>query len=215
MGGLSTAPAAEEDVPEEREEPTPDLLRRAGRAVLLVFALVSASGTAVFVSGSPPEVTTPEVAGAAVPDGDAPIDLARVDRGARVRVSSWHLHGRHHPLFAIDGQPRPTPLERWVPDPSDAAPWIEVLLPRPSRVQEITLAFGIAGSAAEHGSPAYELSCLAGEEARETWTGRSAHRDRVAHPVEDGACDGVDALRVELRRGVPPAHLYEIGARGR
>lgn len=84
-----------------------------------------------------------------------------LDKGARVRVSSFHAHGRHHPVYLVDGRRRPaTTTAKWVSAPEDRAPWVEVRLAAPRQIKRVELAHA---GLREHGSYTmrrYTLTCL-------------------------------------------------------
>lgn len=189
---------------------------RIARAVVLGVLLVHLGAVIRFAARTPAPVTTPLVVRDISTPGQ-PHDLARFDLGARVRVSSWDLHRRSHPLFAIDAEPAPTPLEAWAPGATDAAPWFEVRLGAPGNVAEVVLVFAPPTHLGQVSIPGYTLSCAAGGQVKKRWQSQPSDRARAVHQAPAHACDGVDRIRLELRpnpAGRVSVQLLEIEARG-
>jgi hypothetical protein len=178
----------------------------------LLFLLVSSVLAIVFASARRPPVTTPMVvAPLDATDGDE--DLACAERGAQVRVSTWDLHRRLHPLFAIDAEPLPTDREAWAPEPDDPTPRIEVLLPRATRVQSVALWFATRRDA-ETQTASYDVSCRREGVVAEELESSAARGAVVVHRL--ARCRAVDEVRVEFHpiRGVE-IRVYEIEVRSR
>lgn len=189
--------------------------RFAGLTILLAYGAVSLVALGRWALRRPPPVTTPRIAsfGALSAPRErasgADANVGSFRSGATVRASSWDWFRRHHPLFAIDGEPHPTPIEKWASAPADRAPWLEVHLAKPARVSRVVLVL-----ATDPTSPilsGYVVRCLAGgrELARETVS--TNRRPEVVHALH---CEGADVVRVEMDLGtsapLDAARIYEI-----
>lgn len=132
--------------------------------------------------------------------------------GAVVRVSSYDAHRRHHPLFAIDGEPRPSDVEKWASHPRDPRPFLEIGLARPADVARVVLVFGAGGHGDTLAMHRYRIVCLRGATPRATLVVDDNRAPRVMHPVD---CPDVDRVRIEFVREAPPldvARVFEVEA---
>lgn len=127
--------------------------------------------------------------------------------GATIRVSSWDGFHEHHPLFAVDGEERPTTIEKWASAPGDRRPWISADFGRSVNVESIVLHLAIGPD--EPVSSRYVLRCLG---TQKSWEITSPTRE--PHPRHQVACDGASGVRVEFL-GAPPARLYELEVIGK
>jgi len=187
-------------------------------AALAVGALWTA-GLASFVGASGVfRVKMPRVQ--APPLGDH--DLAAAVYGPTVRASSfladWPTH--HHPLYMFDERATPSPLEKWVSDPRDHAPWVEVGWREERTLERVVLRHGGSAEGPDTTCRRYRLICLrAAPGARPIDPAAPAvdvadnTSDVAIHPLH---CEHARGLRVEL--APPPgdvSRLYELEAWGR
>ncbi len=169
---------------------------RAGRWLWAAYGLLMALGLAVYAAAPRVTETPARVGTRAAPEA---ANLAHVAQGARVVASSFMMNAHHHPLYLIDGEARPSPMEKWVAAADDAAPWIEVRLARRARLEALVLE--LAGA---HGEPVttnmanYEVACV--DEGRVVASfdvvGNLDDRPRTAL----GGCEA-DAVRVRFSVG--------------
>lgn len=175
------------------------------KVAIAFYVAVTLLGFGRWALRRPGPTTTPEITVSASSDGRLP--LSHYTHGATVRASSWDAFRRHHPLFAIDGEPSPTPLERWVPAPSDRAPWLEVRLATRVHVSEVRLVFS-SGRVRS-----YAVRALSGGAEVAAVRIDDNERHDVRHTIDREA----ETIRVELARtpGSELVSLDEIEVWGR
>lgn len=190
------------------------------RAARLLRVLALAYGVAVlaataWVAARPRHPVT--VRSAAFPPVGSRANLAAAGAGGRVRVSSYDAFAGHHPAFLLDGRRTAALLEKWASSGEDREPFVEVLLPAPSDVDEVVLAHAGGVENPVYTMERYTLRCLRGEEElfRQLVEGNT-------HPLARHAvsCSGVETVRVEFAPGPPRsaqavARLYEVEVWGR
>ena len=183
-------------------------------ALGIAYAAATAVGLARWLARERPTTTTPAFAEEAASGADKETNFASMRAGAVVRASSWDPFRRHHPLFVIDEEPQPSRREKWAPLRADRTPWIEVRLTRPAHVNRVALTFAAGTDAST--VRAYTVRCFAG--VRELAT-KWVDDERLPIVSHDLACDGADAVRVELDLTTHPvadsAYVYEIEVWGR
>jgi len=83
--------------------------------------------------------------------------------GTVLRASSYFrgAESQHHPAFLVDGRVSPTLVEKWASDPTDPAPWIELLWAGERQVHRVHIQHAGAFEAAELTSRQYRVRCLA------------------------------------------------------
>jgi hypothetical protein len=68
-------------------------------------------------------------------------NMSALEYGPTVRASSYYADwgGHHHPLFLVDGKPRPAMVEKWASGAGDPHPWVEVLWREPHDLERVVL----------------------------------------------------------------------------
>ena len=148
-----------------------------------------------------PTPLTPILAATARGSGD----LARFDRGARVRASSFDPLTLNLPIFLIDGQ---TDIS-WTSRSDDVAPWVEVVLPEKVDLAALRLShagvWGAGGETLRH----YTITC--GADGQRIWQDEISgnESDEATHTLQ---CPGADSLRVDFDLGdrSSQATVYEV-----
>jgi hypothetical protein len=130
------------------------------------------------------------------------VNLAARSAGARVESSDYDVFNGHHPLYAIDEEPSPTPEEKWASLRTPA--WLEVILAAPSDVEWVRLTLAGAHEDASFNVRDFDVVC-GGQRIRVR--GNSDPRPRVLL-----GCAGADRVRFEFPSAPPPldrARVYE------
>lgn len=198
------------DGAERRSLRTGSTARRLFRIALATWGLVVLAATGAVLARTPvpvsPQLDVPP------PIEGARLNLASQRHAARVRASSYDPFAQHHPVFAIDGRRVGPLLEKWASAGSDRAPWIEVLLPAPSRVDQVVVVHAGHVEDAVYTTDRYTVRCLleGGEAGRVDVHANTASIAR--HPL---GCERADSVRLDFivgdrsgPRGV--ARIYEI-----
>ncbi len=160
------------------------------RLLLLVVPLALAAGLVRFTLARPPiEV---RFARSAPADG-LRRDLAHFKEGPIVRASSVFAFARHHPGYVVDGQERPTLLEKWVSAPGDLAPFIEVQLDRARQIDEVALELAGAHEDQDFTMRRYRLECFAGAQLIARLQIDANAQPRPGHALR---CPSSDRVRV-------------------
>lgn len=186
--------------------------RLAVKAIVWAYALVSVLGVCAFVATKAVS-RTPRVAPAPPGDLDREVNLASLERGARVEASSYAYLFIHHPLFVVDGLVSPpSNKEQWVPDKrTDDDPFIEVKLARRSDVSRVVVTHD-----ARYSRRDYILACYRAGELVGSADGGSGAGETVVFEL---ACEDVDTVRLDFSWDPddPQGHIriYEIEVWGR
>lgn len=173
--------------------------RRLLRGALAVYAVAGALGLARFALRDAVALSEPAWPGLATP-----ADLGSAYGGARVAASSYDAVRGHYPTYLVDDEPAPTWSEQWAPDPRDAAPWLELRLPRVAHVGRITLWYAGAAQGAA-GRDRYRIRCGRG---RRTVAELAVDEPPASSRHHDLDCPGVN--HVSLHFDGPARALWEI-----
>ncbi|MDF1564327.1 MAG: hypothetical protein P1V51_14855 [Deltaproteobacteria bacterium] len=188
------------------------------RLAWLAYLLPLALGGVGWLA-SAPVITTPAYAveHAATPEEAGTVNLAALSRGARVTVSSYHWFNSHHPLFLIDEHPNPGLTEKWVSAGKDRAPWLELALAAPARVESIALDLASIREDRAYDLRDYDLTCLGPEGVLSRFEVRGNTGSRPVHAL---GCEGATRIRIDFQveeegspRGV--VRLFELRVLGR
>lgn len=189
---------------------TPVWLKRALLGALLLYLGLVAAGILAVALRDPVIEARPGIQGAARPG-----TLSGPGTGAWVSASSAHSRGLHHPIFAIDGRVRSPKRLKWASDPSDLAPWIELHLPRPARLDSVTLHLAGIVERKHYNMDYYDLTCLLQGQALRTVPVRGNQLSAPRHAL---GCERADALRVRFythpKGPLEVVRLYEIELEG-
>ncbi len=140
-------------------------------------------------------------------------NLASFEYGPVVVASSYDTANHHHPAFLVDRRPHPTRLEKWVSDPADRRPWIEIMWGEPHDLVELVVVQGAAYESILRLTRRALVSCLRQGSTFEARTiDDLAPVTRVALPCQ--AASGV-RLDFSVRGGTDLVRLYEVEAWGR
>jgi hypothetical protein len=169
---------------------TPTWLKRALGAALLLYLGLVAAGVLTVALRRPVLTARPGVQGVARPG-----DLAGPGSGAWVTASSAHARGLHHPIFAIDGRTRAPKRLKWASDPSDPAPWIELHLPKASRLEAVTLHMAGTQEHTRFNMDYYDITCSLGGQPVHTLAVRGNELSVPTHALD---CPRADALKVRF-----------------
>lgn len=197
------------------------LARRTGLGLLTCYGVALLAGVVHFAAHRP-AIVTPALGTA--PRAGELTNLASAYNGATLTVSSFDGFNRHHPLYAIDGRPgtgsaNPGKVEKWVRAASDLQPWLELQLPRPSRLRQVTLSFTAAFEKEVPAAAAYTITCLPKDASHGVNSPPNldirGNREAVRSHLLD--CPGTDRLRLGFPE--PAARpevtgLYEVEVLG-
>jgi len=189
-----------------------EIHRYAVRIIVVAYASVSLAGLAWFIIDKSDSVTEP--VGEAPPKNlEKDINLAHFRNGSWIEASSYAWLYIHHPLFAVDGLPRPpSDKEEWVPDRrTDKKPHITVNLARKADISRV---------AVYHDGRYYErfytVSCLKDGRPLKTVEAVQSNEIKVEFSLE---CKQADAVRIDFKWDpyTPHGHIriYEIEVWGR
>ena len=120
-------------------------------------------------------------------------NLAHFAQGPTLRVSSAEWALRHHPGYLLDGQLRPTLVEKWVSARGDLAPWAEVAFDGPRDLDEVRLELAGAHEPGKYTMRAYRIDCFRG---RALVASLPVERNAEARPRHPIACPQADRVRV-------------------
>jgi hypothetical protein len=83
--------------------------------------------------------------------------------GPVLRASSYHRDrvAQHHPAFLVDGRGGPSLVEKWVSDPKDASPWIELGWPGEREIRRVRIEHAGLVESSDLTSRKYTVTCLA------------------------------------------------------
>lgn len=190
------------------------VIGRIFRVALVGWGIAVLAATGLVLARRPVPVS-PRLDVAPPAPGDR-LNLALQRYGARVRASSYDPFAQHHPVFAIDGRRTGPLLEKWASAGRDRAPWLEVLLPRPARVDEVVIVHAGHVEDSAYTMARYSVRCLrSGEVAGRVDVNGNAE-PIARHPLP---CDRADAIRIDFAvgdrsgpRGV--ARIYEVEVLG-
>jgi hypothetical protein len=119
--------------------------------------------------------------------------------GTVLRASSYHRTSgaQHHPAFLVDGRESPTMVEKWASDPTDPAPWVELLWSGERHVRRVRIQHAGAVEAAELTSRQYRIGCLASRPPEPLLV--TDNQAKVAEHTLD--CAGARGLRIDFAPG--------------
>lgn len=200
-------------------QPTPErgapLLPKRGRRLLEIAALLYLAvlflGLLRFSSRDGLAVTPAIESAPSVVEGTNPTSYRR---GTVVVASSYDLFSSHHPIYAIDGEPYPTNLERWVPAATDRNPYLELHFRQPIDFESVRLQFQPSSLLTATWPSDFELRCYSDVTPHsEPLAIAQVGDNREANPIVPLGCSGATVLRADF---VPPegrpfgAWLFEI-----
>jgi hypothetical protein len=192
------------------------MLQKAHRLALLILAgiytAVSLVGLVSFLAFKSTSVTDP--VGKPPPhDLTTEINLAHFRQASWLEASSYAWLYIHHPLFVIDGLPRPpSNKEEWVPDKrTDKKPWMVVHLGRKATISRVVVVHE-----GRYSERFYTVSCMRGEEKIKSVEAIQSAEATVTLPL---ACRDVDAVRLDFKWDPDSAtghiRIYEIEVWGK
>jgi hypothetical protein len=181
-------------------------LRWSLRAYLVLFAI----GLAGFSLTKRPRPWTPRVTATRVDISNASKhNIASVYNGGQVHASSWDHFRSHHPMYAIDEEPRPSLTEKWVSAVDDPAPWIEIRWPSPRTIQHVRVSHATWREPAMAPAAHYDLRCHR-PNAPSQWHRVRNNADAIA--LHDIFCQGATGLSVHFQKlgNAGQVRIYEI-----
>lgn len=187
----------------------PRVLLQIGRGLAVLYVVVVAVAMVAW-GRHEPVIETPAVSGAVWPSGHA--NLADMQAGGRVRVSSYDHFNSHHPLFVIDGEPAPSLLTKWATLDSDRAPWLEILLAGRADLDAVELQHAGFAEHSDYTMRDYTIWCL--RDGEPVW--QTEVRDNLdPMPRHEVACTDVDGVRIAFKVDAPESaravvRLFEV-----
>lgn len=186
------------------------------RATWLVRGVVGATAAAWLVALVLFVVARPELQTrlpALAPHPHEPHNLVAREYGPQITASSGSWAPLHHPAYLVDGNDAPTPVEKWVSDTEDKAPWVQLGWDRPRTVSAVSLVHAGAYESAQFTMHNYVIRCL--PEGQPELHVHDNQQARVTHAL---TCPNALAIRLEFSvigsAGPDLVRLYEVGVQG-
>jgi len=172
-------------------------VRRLGQFLVAAYLVVFAVGFVAFLRERPvpatPWLDVPP------PAPGVRVNLASYLNGASVAVSGFDPFRSHNPMYLIDGNPKPTNVEKWATVRSDRYPFAEVRLAARSDVDEVDLELGGAYEDAGFTMHDYVLRCLRDEPGGEEVVSElPVSGNTEARPKHRLRCPATDRVRIDF-----------------
>lgn len=142
-------------------------------------------------------------------------NLVQPSYGVELRASSYYRDrsSHHHPAFLVDGRPRPSLVEKWASDPTDAQPWIELLWTGERELSRVRVQHAGHVENGELTARRYTLTCLS-PRAPPPLLVTDNQASVSAHELP---CSGARGLRIDFAPNRPGelVRVFEVEVWGR